>query len=76
MDNIRIIVERKDYIIVRADTSRFGINAIMFEGNNFDQVFDYIKRETGKESLQLVGNLASLHTDRCGRTFPAYMVVQ
>ena len=76
MNNFKIEAERPDYMIVRADSKRFGKQEIVFEGNTFNQCFDYIKRETGKERL----NLQSLFlyepiTDREGRTFPWIMEV-
>ena len=44
MQNIRIEVLRDNYIVVKADTLRFGNNEIMFEGNTFDDCFEYIKK--------------------------------
>ena len=76
MDNIRIRAVRKDYIIVKADTGRFGRNEVMFEGNTFSQCFDYIKRETGKKQLRLRSYMMDyVVTDREGRTFPWLMDV-
>ena len=76
MNNIRIEVKSENYIVVIADTARFGWNEIMFEGNTFEQCFEYIKRETGKEKLNFVSCFAyGAYTDREGRTFPVYMEV-
>jgi hypothetical protein len=77
MKDIRIEVRDNNYIVVTATTSRFGKNAVMFEGNTFDQCFDYVKRETGQESLQLSSYLClGSYTDREGRTFPSEMSVR
>ena len=76
MTNIEIEVMRADYIIVRADTPRFGRGEIMFEGNTFDGCFDYVKRETGRDKLSLSGCIADgIFTDRVGRSFPTHMRV-
>lgn len=76
MKNIRIEMKSKNYIVVIADTKRFGKNEVVFEGNTFNQCFDYVKRETGRESLRLEGAIADgCVTDREGRTFPAFMKV-
>ena len=76
MENIRIQVLRENYIIVTADTDRFGKGDVMFEGNTFDQCFDYIKREIGLDSLPLASYLSeALYTDRMGRCFPCDMEV-
>lgn len=77
MENISIEVIRDNYIIVKADTKRFGKNEVMFEGNTFDQCFDYIKRELGIETINLTSELIfEPHTDRMGRTFPWMMWVR
>lgn len=77
MQNIEIEVMRENYIVVRADTERFGANEVMFEGNTFDQCFDYIKRETGRDVLQLSGYLIDgCYADRAGRCFPTWMKVR
>lgn len=76
MQNIQIIVEDENYIVVRANTKRFGDGAVMFEGNTFDECFNYITRETGREHLPLQSTLAcGIYTDRAGRTFPPFMSV-
>lgn len=76
MRNIRIEFKTPIYIIVRADTNRFGDNAIMYEGNTFRGCFDYIERETGLDSLILTGTIASRVTDWKGETYPSYMRVE
>lgn len=64
------------YIQVKADTERFGKGEVMYEGNTFDDVFAYIKRELGIESVQLHSAfIYELVTDRKGRCFPCYMKV-
>ncbi len=76
MQNIRVEAKRDNYMVVLADTERFGKDEVMFEGNTFDQCFNFIKRETGRENLQLRSMaLYETVTDRNGRTFPHYMEV-
>ena len=76
MRNIEIEVLRENYIVVRADTERFGENEVMFEGNTFEQCFDYIKRETEQDNLRLSTRLCyGIYMDRDGRGFPPYMQV-
>lgn len=76
MKNIRIEMKSKNHIVVIADTKRLGKNEVMFEGDTFNQCFDYVKRETGRESLRLEGAIADgCVADREGRTFPAFMKV-
>ena len=76
MKNIIIEAQRPDYIIVKADTFRFGKNEVMFEGNTFEQCFNYIKKETHKQKLQLTSSfMYEPVKDRTGRTFPWYMEV-
>ena len=77
MENIRIEVKADNYIVVIADTKRFGNNEVMFEGNTFDQCFDYIKRELGIDEVYLTAYLCyESYTDREGRTFPWMMWVR
>lgn len=74
--NIRIEVKRDNYIVVIADSERFGKDEVMFEGNTFDQCFDYLKRELGKETIRLTSYFAyQEYTDRMGRCFPWLMRV-
>lgn len=76
MKNIRIEYVRENYIVVKADTERFGKNEVMFEGNTFNQCFEYCKRELGKDKLSLSSSIIlGAYTDREGRTFPLYMEV-
>ena len=44
MKNIKIERIRRGYWIVKADTKRFGIQEIMFEGHNRDLCRDYVRR--------------------------------
>lgn len=77
MENIRIEVKADNYIVVIADTKRFGNNEVMFEGNTFDQCFDYIKRELGIDKVYLTAYLIyESYTDRVERTFPWKMWVR
>ena len=76
LENINIIAIRSDYMIVKADSQRFGEQEVMFEGNTFDQCFDYVKREIGAKRLNLQSYLLyELITDRNGRSFPCEMHV-
>lgn len=78
MENIRIIVAKEDYIVVKADHPRFGKDAVMFEGNHFDECFQYIRRELGirpDQSLKLRGWMSALYMDRMGSSFPSIMEV-
>lgn len=76
MENIRIQVLRENYIVVTADTDRFGNGEVMFEGNTFDQCFDYIKREAGFDRIPFAACLSDgVYTDRTGRCFPCDMDV-
>lgn len=76
MTNFRIEALRDNYMIVKADSERFGKQEVMFEGNTFNQCFDFIKRETGKYRLNLRSYLIyEAVTDREGRTFPWNMEV-
>ena len=76
MKNITVEVVGDNYIVVKADTKRFGKNEVMFEGNTFDQCFEYIKREIGKEKFQLRSSfLYEAYKDRNGRSFPWKMDV-
>ncbi len=73
MKNIVIEVKRDNYIVVIADTERFG-REVMFEGNTFKQCFDYLKRELGVEHLYLRASLSwECYTDREERVFPRFM---
>lgn len=81
MTNITIHAEENHatggaYIQVKADTKRFGTQEVMFEGNTFDQCFDYIKRELGIDRVRLSSCfIFEAVTDREGRSFPCYMEV-
>lgn len=77
MDNVTIKVTDRGTIVVRADTKRFGKDAIMFEGNTFMQAFDYVRQTSGKNHFQLQGIPLAYgwFTDRDGRTMPAKLNV-
>ncbi len=76
MMNVRIVVKDENYIVVISDSKRFGMDAVMFEGNSFDQCFDYIKKETGAKEVHMTAYLTDgYYKDREGRTFPNYMKV-
>lgn len=46
MENINIERTGNGTFIVKADTERFGIQEIMFEGSSIDECENYIRRET------------------------------
>lgn len=72
--NFTIEAYRSDYMVVKADSERFGSQEIVFEGNTFNQCFDFIRRETGKEKLDWTSMLIfEPITDREGRCFPWQM---
>lgn len=74
--NIVIMVKRNNYIVVIANTERFG-REVMFEGNTFNQCFDYIKKELGTNKLRLTSSLIyEVYTDRDERSFPWLMHVE
>ena len=61
MENLRRIrVKKLDYdcFQVIADSSTYGKNAIMFEGESFDECLDYIQRKTGSDEFTVIGNIA------------------
>lgn len=75
LKNIEIMVKKNNYIVVIADTERFGRD-VMFEANTFDQCFDYLKRELGVDKLWLTSSfLYKVYTDRVGKSFPWLMHV-
>lgn len=51
MDNINIAMIRPNYWVVKADTKRFGTQAIMFEGT-YDECVRYLDRTMFKERKQ------------------------
>lgn len=77
MENIRIAVTSNKTIIVKADSERFGKDAIMFESTKFMECFDYIRRATGKDHFQ-IKHLATVRpfTDTDGRTMGESMWVE
>lgn len=76
MRDIVIEVLDENYIVVRADTDRFGPGEVMAECNTFQQAFDYIKRETGREKINFRTCLAyGVYQDWTGVSFPPYMEV-
>ena len=77
MKHIRIVVTDSNTIVVKADTKRFGRDAIMYEGSTFMQCCDYIRRTTGREHFTLSSSpLAELYTDPDGRVLPWLMDVE
>lgn len=80
LEHLRIHVLAENYIVVIADTERFGKDGIMFEGNTFDECFAYIRKECGEEasnSLSLhAWGMTNVYQDRNGRTFPIRMEVE
>lgn len=77
MKNIRIVVTDNHTIVVKADTRRFGRDAIMYEGSTFMQCCDYIRRKTGREHFTLRSYpMVELYTDPDGRVLPWIMDVE
>lgn len=76
MKNIRIVATDNRTIVVKADTERYGKNAIMFEGNTFMQCCDYIRRVTKNNHFKLQSfSCVKTFTDTDGRTMPWIMDV-
>ena len=76
MKNVRIIVTDNRTIVVKADTKRYGKDAIMYEGHTFMSCCDYIRRKTGKNHFELKSYcVAKMFTDTDGRTMPWIMSV-
>lgn len=77
MTNIKIEVRDENYIVVTADTKRFGPGEVMCECNTFEQCFDYIRRELGLEKdaklLFTTMLIMGSYTDWTGKTLPTYM---
>lgn len=76
MKNIRIVATDNNTLTVKADTKRYGNDAIMFEGRTFMECCDYIRRATGQNHFKLetffcVPNF----TDANGQTLPRILNV-
>lgn len=77
MKNIRIVVTDNNTIVVKADTKRFGTDAIMYEGSTFMQCCDYIRRVTGRNDFRLESYpMVEAFTDPDGWTMPWLMSVE
>ena len=62
---------------VRADTKRFGKDAILYEDRTFMRCFDYIRRASGKNHFQVQHlALAEPFTDTDGRTMAKSMWIE
>lgn len=70
MQNVVVEVLDNNTIVVKADTERFGKNAIMFQGWTFMMCFDYIRRATRKNHFKIDGMpfVHGVYTDSEGRT--------
>jgi len=80
MKNITIVVSNPDRanssILVKADSDRFGRDAIMFEGISFEECFSYVRRVTGRDHFQLQSYMmVQTYTDYKGKAFPWIMNV-
>lgn len=77
MENIRVAVTSNNTIIVKADSKRFGKDAIMYEDHTFMNCFDYIRKATGKDHFQ-IKHLAFVKpfTDTDGRTMGRSMWIE
>ena len=76
MKNIRIVVLDDRTIVVKADTERFGKDAIMYQDTTFLRCCDYIRRitQTDHFCLQSLACIPS-HTDPDGQTMPRILSV-
>lgn len=76
MKNIRIVVTDNRTVVVKADTARFGKDAIMYEGYTFMQCCDYIRRVCKSNHFKLSSySCVRTFTDADGRTMPVIMSV-
>lgn len=77
MKNIRIVVLDDRSIAVKADTDRFGKDAILYQDTTFMRCCDYIRRATQSNHFQLQ-SLACIpmFTDAEGRTMPTILNVE
>ena len=81
MTNIRIIVsyphKRNSSIVVKANTKKYGENAIMFEGISFMECLNYIARVTGRDNFKVTAlPYTPLYTDYKGQTLPYILSVK
>lgn len=77
MENIRIVATENGTILVKADTVRFGKDAIMYEDHKFMNCFDYIRRSTEKDRFQIKHfSVVEPFTDTDGRTMAKYMWIE
>ena len=77
MENIRIIATENRTIVVKADSKRYGKQAIMFEGHTFMMACDYIRRTCRTNHFKLDSfSCVPLFTDTEGRTMPRIMNVR
>ena len=71
MENIRIIATDNRTIVVKADTKKYGNDAVMYEGHTFMQCCDYIRRKVGSNHFKLDAlPYTPMFTDTEGRTLP------
>ena len=76
MKNITIAVTDNNIIVVRADTKRFGIGAILFEGYTFMQCCEYIRKMCRTNHFKLNSwSTCKTYTDPDGRTMPIVLNV-
>ena len=76
MKNIRIVVTENGTIVVKADTKRFGKDAIMYEGHTFMECCDYIRKSCKTDRFRLESYpMVERFTDTDGRTMPWIMSV-
>lgn len=74
MENFRIETTNNNTILVKADSKRFGKDAILYEDRVFMRCFDYIRRITRENHFQIKGlTCEKLFTDTEGRTMPSHM---
>lgn len=75
MKKIRICVLDQNYIVVKANTKRFGPHAIVYEGNTFAECFKWIMKVTGRIVDGYEGKTGRYYRDRTGLELPTEMRV-
>lgn len=76
MKNIRIVALDDHSIVVKADSERFGKDAIMYQDTTFMRCCDYIRRVTRTDHFRLQSlSCVPSFTDRDGRTMPMILEV-
>ena len=73
MKNFRLIASDGS-IVVKADSDRYGKDAVVYQDTTFMRCFDYIRRVTGQNHFQIKHwSVVEPYTDFDGRTMGSYM---